>query len=113
MPSTVINIGKLTFQGCTSLNKITFENDSKLKFIDDYAFFCCISLKEITIPSSVASIGISAFEECISLSQVTIENTKTIIGKHAFKGCRSLTNETREKLKKLTNLFDEIHYINK
>ena len=52
------------------------------------------SLKSITIPKSVTSIGRSAFSDCSSLTSVTIPNSVTTIGYSAFSGCSSLTQLT-------------------
>ena len=51
-------------------------------------------LKEITIPSSVLSIGDEAFFGCSGLSNVTISNSVTSIGSDAFYHCSGLTSLT-------------------
>ena len=56
--------------------------------------FISKTLKEITIPDSVTSIGNSAFNGCTSLTSVTIGNGVTSIGEYAFGGCASLTSVT-------------------
>ena len=60
----------------------------------DCAFSGCSSLTSITIPSSVISIGASAFYECSSLIRVTIPNSVISIGRGAFYYCSSLTSVT-------------------
>ena len=57
----------------------------------DYIFQGCRSLKNVTLPSDVNSIGISAFENCESLSSFTIPEKVTDIGNNAFSGCKSLS----------------------
>ena len=52
------------------------------------------SLTQITIPSSVTSIGDSAFSDCSSLTQITIPSSVTTIGDSAFSDCSSLTQIT-------------------
>ena len=61
--------------------------------IGDYAFDYT-HLTHITIPSSITSIGNSAFSGCESLSGITIPSSVTIIGSYAFSGCDSLTTVT-------------------
>ena len=57
-----------------------------------YAFYRCNSLISIKIPSSVTSIGTSAFASCSSLSSVEIPNSVTSIGDEAFYNCSGLTS---------------------
>ena len=47
-----------------------------------------------TIPSSVTSIGDSAFEDCYDLTSVTVGNSVTSIGDSAFNSCTNLTSVT-------------------
>jgi hypothetical protein len=59
-----------------------------------YAFENCTGLTSVTIPNSVSSIGRYAFESCTGLTSVTIPNSVTSIGNSAFSFCHSLTNVT-------------------
>ena len=59
--------------------------------IYDYAFYGNTSLKELTVPQSVQSIGRYAFKDCSSLTSVTIPNSVTSIDYDAFEGCSILT----------------------
>lgn len=47
-------------------------------------------VENITIPSTVTSLGQSAFNGCASLKSVTIPSSVTSIGQYAFSGCTSL-----------------------
>ncbi len=58
------------------------------------AFGGCVSLTNITLPSSVTSIGPEAFGNCISLTTITLPSSLTSIGFFAFTGCASLTSIT-------------------
>ena len=64
---------------------------SSVTSIGDSAFFGCRSLTEIVIPSSVTSIGASAFSICDSLSDIVIPSSVTSIGDSAFLWCHSLS----------------------
>ena len=52
----------------------------------------CSGLTSVTIPSSVTSIGWSAFSGCSGLTSVTIPSSVTSIGDSAFEGCSGLTS---------------------
>lgn len=60
------------------------------KTIADSAFHGCSSLKSITLPNSVTSIGNHAFDSCNSLTCITIPNSVTSIGDEAFYTCFDL-----------------------
>ena len=59
-----------------------------------YAFYNCIGLTSVTIPSSVRSIGYYAFCDCSGLTSVTIGSGVTSIYSYAFCGCSGLTSIT-------------------
>lgn len=59
--------------------------------INDYAFYNCESIKNITISNSVTEIGNYAFYGCTGLDSVHIPNSITKIGERAFKDCTAIT----------------------
>ena len=74
---------------------ISFESQIiPVKKIDEDAFKNNSKIRSITIPSSVTTIGSSAFSGCSNLITVTIsENSQlTSIGNEAFYNCSSLTS---------------------
>ena len=58
--------------------------------IIDSGFKDCTSLKEISIPDSVASIGRNAFSGCSALSSIAIPEGITSIEDYTFSGCSAL-----------------------
>ena len=87
----VTSIGDWAFQSCISLRSITIPNS--VTSIGNGAFSHC-GIKSITIPNSVTSIGNSAFYGCNSLTSITIPDGVTSICNYAFKDCSSLTSVT-------------------
>ncbi len=65
-----------------------------LTSIGNYAFYECTSLASVTIPDSVTSIGMYAFYECTSLASVTIPDSVAYIGPASFRDCTSLASVT-------------------
>lgn len=92
IPNTISGIGFVAFSGCTSLQSVTFGENSKLESIGDSAFYSCDSLTSITIPDSVTSIGTQAFSNCTSLITVVISDCEAEIKCGMFIGCDALTS---------------------
>ena len=63
----------------------------KVTQIAENGFKDCGALREISIPSSVLTIGNYAFSECTSLTEIVIPESVTSIGALAFDGCSRLT----------------------
>ena len=75
--SSLLTIGSYTFKDCKKLAKVSV--GTSLTTIGDYAFSGCAALKdkEITLPTSLTSIGAGAFKNV----KGTTENGVTYIGK--------------------------------
>ena len=102
IPSSVTSIGNNVFSSCTDLASIVVESgnnsyDSRggcnaiIKTSDNELIAGC---KNTVIPSSVTSIGSSAFSGCSGLTSITIPNSVKSIGSSAFSGCTGLTSIT-------------------
>ena len=89
IPSSVTSIGEEAFWRCLSLTSI--EIPSSVTSIEG-AFKYCTSLTSIEIPSSVTSIGEGAFEGCTSLTSIEIPSSVTSVGEYAFEDCTSLAS---------------------
>jgi len=128
IPASVASIGFHAFEYCTSLANITvdagnpnyssqdgvlynknkttliqypegktgtsFTIPSSVASIGESAFYHCTRLTSITIGNGVASIGDSAFYYCTSLNSITLGNGVASIGHYAFYFCTSLYSIT-------------------
>ena len=86
------SIGGSAFYNCVSLASITIP--SGVTSIDGGAFYYCYALTSITIPSGVTSINNYAFANCSALASITIPSGVTSIGTNAFQACYALTSIT-------------------
>jgi len=104
IPSSVTNIGSQAFgDGDRGLISITVspQNPSYSSSADGVLFdknqttlIQCPAVKagSYTIPNSVTSIEVGAFDGCARLTSVTIPTSVSSISWNAFKGCHSLTS---------------------
>ncbi len=60
--------------------------------IEDTAFSSCVYLTSVTLPTSLAHIGLRAFSDCIALASVTIPAGVEMIRQETFSGCTALTS---------------------
>ena len=103
IPSSVTSIRLSAFDDCSSLSSISvssdnknYSSDGKILFSKDQTrlIFAVKCLENYDIPSSVTSIGYSAFSGCSSLASITIPSSVTSIEPSAFSGCSSLASIT-------------------
>lgn len=87
----VENICEEAFDGCISLESITFKEGSALEKIYMQAFMNCKSLKEICLPESLKHIGRSAFYGCASLESISASSIEKIEA-FAFGKCANIKN---------------------
>ena len=76
----------------SQITTLTFEDDSLLEEIKDYAFYNCDNLTSIILPSTLKTIGNNAFYSCENLEEITLSSSLEIIGDSAFEYCSSLTS---------------------
>ncbi len=84
------------FSKCTSLREVIFPEGHYLSFPDQdctNAFSGCTSLTSFTIPEGTGSIGAQTFEGA-GLTSITLPSTLVSIGMSAFNRCASLASVT-------------------
>ena len=95
IPSSVTSIGEWAFKDCSSLTAFTVDANNPNYCADGCMLFnkekttlitAVGSQKTYNIPSSVTSIGQSAFSDCSSLTSINIPSSVTSIGEYAFSG---------------------------
>jgi hypothetical protein len=81
--------GSVTIPESVTYNGVNYVVTS----IEAGAFYDCVDLTSVTIPSNVTEIGNSAFEGCSGLTSLEIPNGVTFIGTDAFTGTAWLDNQ--------------------
>lgn len=74
----------------THVESVIFEKGSNLTDIPEEAFKEYTTLKEISIPDSVTTIGASAFNGCSNLENIHLPSKLINIGGYVFSGCTKL-----------------------
>ncbi|MDY3120847.1 leucine-rich repeat protein [Porphyromonas somerae] len=77
---------------CSS--KTIYSVPSTVKTIGDSAFWDCENLTSITLPKGLETIGNGAFSWCKNLTSITLPEGLKTIGIYAFYLCKSLTSIT-------------------
>ena len=103
---TVNKIESKAFMKCTTLKSITIPDS--VTSIGDSAFYGCESLIDLIIPESVTSIGAYGFYGCKSLTSIIIPKKVTSIDYATFYGCTNLTSITIPK--KVTSISSRVFY---
>ena len=85
IPTSVTKIGDCVFRGCENLQKLTFEDNSKIKTIGVSAFRTCSKLNKINFGSNTAiqAIDSYAFSGC-NLTALNIPASLELIGFESF-----------------------------
>ena len=102
IPKSVTSIESGAFNGCDSLvsivvaegNTVYDSRDNCNAIIEKATNTLICGCRNTTIPNSVTSIGVRAFNECYKLTYITIPDSVTEIGARAFANCHKLTDIT-------------------
>ena len=105
IPSYIKKIDNFTFYDCQSLKNISFPDNSQIISFGVEAFRNCSSLVNIEIPSSLKIIDSYCFYSCSALKAISFDNNSqlTIIDSKAFKKCYSI---------KSISIPNSVQYIN-
>ena len=94
IPSSVVSITEGAFTGCSLTSIVVASDNSKYDsrencnaIIESESNTLIIGCQNSTIPNSVTSIGVAAFQYCTNLISITIPNSVISIGSYAFSGC--------------------------
>ena len=97
IPNNVLSLGNsYTFESCTGITSVTFEEGSPITVIPPNCFSYCSSLTDVVIPSGVTTLGNAAFYTCNRMKHIALPNTLTSINctvattNNTFAGCSAL-----------------------
>jgi len=99
IPSTlggypVTSIGASAFSNAAGLLVTSITIPNSVTSIDVYAFDGCSSIKSITMVNGLVEIGTGAFEGCSSVVSLTVPDSVTSIDSYSFYACTSLSSLT-------------------
>ena len=80
----ITEIGQYAFGYAHNVEKVTFEEGSKLEKIGGVAFMYMLYVTEVEIPETVKTIGNLAFGYCSRLESVNIPEGTTLVHPKAF-----------------------------
>lgn len=90
-PKSLQYIGNSVFAWCSALSSVTWKDGSECKEIGYWAFQYNTSLKAITFPDSLTTIGEQSFYAS-GLEDVTLGASFVTVGDGAFSACAGLQN---------------------
>ncbi len=96
---SVVGIGGSAFENCSSLESVTFEEGSKLEFIDRENTFANTNISSITLPEGLETIGRGTFRNCKNLKTIYIPNSMYEIGSDICKGINENAVITIDRVK--------------
>lgn len=91
IPSSITSIGRGTFYQCTSLSSVTFAEPVGITNLTNDTFAGCSQLTSLTLPSGITTIGQGGVQDCRNLASVVLPSTLTSVGLTAFYLDSSLT----------------------
>ena len=90
----VQNVSDFAFYDCEQLETVDLSRVSIMTKINDSTFERCSALKNVTLSSSIKTVGELAFSECVSLESADFVAGVQTIETQAFKGCTAIASVT-------------------
>ena len=87
LPASLTSLGANCFNNCSSLRSVTLP--ASLTSLGN-CFYFCSSLRSVTLPASLTSLGANCFNNCYSLRSVTLPASLTSLGTNCFASCTIL-----------------------
>ena len=100
IPSKVTSIGQWAFYNCTMLESVNMK-PATMTSIGQYAFCYCEKLTAFRVPEGVTTLPYETFYRCKALEQLTLPSTLTSIGENA---CRETSIKNLSLPEGLTNI---------
>ncbi len=94
LPDGLVSIGGGAFMGCTGLTG-EFVLPSSVREIGGSTFYNCSGITSVTIPDGVTSISAAMFNGCTMLETLSIPSTVAYVGLNAFANCDNLQYTTK------------------
>ena len=85
----MINIGDTVFNGCTSLKQISLPDS--ITSMGTSLLSGCTSLEKAKLPNTTTKVQDSTFYNCSALTNIVLPSSVTVIGSSAFRGCSALS----------------------
>ena len=90
-PDTLTKIEGNAFKGCSDLSEVSL--GSSLYSLGSGAFYGC-AISGIKIPRNLSEVGGAPFENCANLKNITFENKIREIPDYLFRGCTAIETVT-------------------
>ena len=90
--SGITRINNSAFYNCISLVYVTIP--SAVKTLENFVFGYCYSLISVTLPNGITSIPQSLLYNCYGIASISVPGAVSSVGQYAFYGCYSLRSIT-------------------
>ena len=111
LPNNVLNLGNAAFYGCKGFNGALTLNDS-INVVGSNAFEGCTGIKgSLVIPSKIKTIDVGTFKNTSGITSLSIPATVTTINIDAFNGCvglQKINNASLVPLPIVSSVFKDV-----